>query len=93
MIGLFLSWLIIYGFCVVFKIDYKQVNQGAFDALKVVLPTMAILMAIGVMIGAWMQSGTIPTIIVYGLKAINPTYLLTFTLLFTAMMSMVTGTS
>lgn len=93
MIGLFLSWLIIYGFCVVFKIDYKQVNQGAFDALKVVLPTMAILMAIGVMIGAWMQSGTIPTIIVYGLKAINPTYLLTFTLLFTALLSMVTGTS
>ena len=93
MIGLFLSWLIIYGFCVVFKIDYKQVNQGAFDALKVVLPTMAILMAIGVMIGAWMQSGTIPTIIVYGLKAINPTFLLTFTLLFTAVLSMVTGTS
>ena len=46
----------------------EQVNQGAFDALKVVLPTMAILMAIGVMIGAWMQSGTIPTIIVYGLN-------------------------
>lgn len=93
MIGLFFSWLIIYGFCVVFRIDYKYVNQGAFEALKVVLPTMAILMAIGVLIGSWMQSGTIPTIIVYGLKAINPTFLLTFTLLFTAVLSMVTGTS
>ncbi len=93
MIGLFLSWLVIYGFCIIFRIDYKEVNQGAFDALKVVLPTMAILMAIGVLIGSWMQSGTIPTIIVYGLKSINPTYLLTFTLIFTAVLSLVTGTS
>lgn len=93
MIGLFLSWLVIYGFCVVLRIDYKEISQGAFDALKVVLPTMAILMAIGVLIGTWMQSGTIPTIIVYGLKAINPTYLLAFTLIFTAVLSMVTGTS
>lgn len=93
MMGLFFSWLIIYAFCIVLKIDYKQVQQGAFEALKVVLPTMTILMAIGVLIGTWMMSGTIPTIIVYGLKLINPTYLLTFTLIFTAVLSLVTGTS
>lgn len=93
MIGLFFSWLIIYGFCIACRIDYQKIHQGAFEALKVVLPTMAILMAIGVLIGAWMQSGTIPTIIVYGLKAINPTFLLPFTLIFTAVLSMVTGTS
>ncbi len=93
MMGLFFSWLIIYGFCLVLKIDYKKIQQGAFDALKVVLPTMTILMAIGVLIGTWMLSGTIPTIIVYGLKSINPAFLLTFTLLFTSVLSLVTGTS
>ncbi len=93
MIGLFFSWIIIYGACLVFKVDYEQIHKGAFEALQVVLPTMAILMAIGVLIGAWMQSGTIPTIIVYGLKAINPSYLLVFSLLFTAVLSLVTGTS
>lgn len=93
MMGLFFSWLIIYAFCLVLKIDYKQIQQGAFDALKVVLPTMTILMAIGVLIGTWMISGTIPTIIVYGLKSINPAFLLTFTLVFTAVLSLVTGTS
>lgn len=93
MMGLFFSWLIIYAFCMVLKIDYKQVQQGAFEALKVVLPTMTILMAIGVLIGTWMLSGTIPTIIVYGLKSINPTFLLAFTLVFTAVLSLVTGTS
>ena len=93
MMGLFFSWMIIYAFCMVLRIDYDYVKQGAFEALKVVLPTMTILMAIGVLIGTWMMSGTIPTIIVYGLKAINPTYLLVFTLVFTSVLSLVTGTS
>ena len=50
MIGLFFSWLIIYVFCIVLKIDYEHVKEGAFDALKVVLPTMTILMAIGALL-------------------------------------------
>ncbi|MDD3253573.1 MAG: Na+/H+ antiporter NhaC [Lachnospiraceae bacterium] len=93
MIGLFFSWIVVYLFCIVLRIDYSKVQAGAFDALKVVVPTMALLMAIGVMIGTWLQSGTIPTIIVYGLGCINPMYLLPLTLLFCAVLSMVTGTS
>lgn len=93
MIGLFFSWMIVYLFCLVMRIDYDRIQAGAFDALKVVVPTMALLMAIGVMIGTWLQSGTIPTIIVYGLKGINPKYLLPLTLLFCAVLSLVTGTS
>lgn len=93
MIGLFFSWIIVYLFCLVLRIDYSRIQAGAFDALKVVVPTMALLMAIGVMIGTWLQSGTIPTIIVYGLKGINPSYLLPLTLLFCSVLSLVTGTS
>lgn len=93
MIGLFFSWVIVYLFCLATKIDYEKIQAGAFDALKVVVPTMALLMAIGVMIGTWLQSGTIPTIIVYGLKGINPKYLLPLTLVFCAVLSLITGTS
>lgn len=93
MIGLFFSWVIIYLFCLVDRIDYEWILGGAFEALKVVVPTMALLMAIGVMIGTWLQGGTIPTIIVYGLRGIDPAYLLPLTLLFCAVLSMVTGTS
>lgn len=93
MIGLFFSWVIVYLFCLAARIDYEKIQAGAFDALKVVVPTMALLMAIGVMIGTWLQSGTIPTIIVYGLKGINPSYLLPLTLVFCSVLSLVTGTS
>ncbi len=93
MIGLFFSWTIVYLFCIVLKIDYKNIIGGAYEAVRVVVPTLCLLMAIGVMIGTWLQSGTIATIIVAGLNGINPTWLLPLTLLFCSVLSLVTGTS
>lgn len=93
MIGLFLSWIIIYLFCKVLKINYDQIVGGAYDAIRVVVSTLCLLMSIGVMIGTWLQSGTIASIIVGGLKMINPTWLLPLTLVFCAVLSLVTGTS
>ncbi len=93
MIGLFFSWIIIYLFCLVLKIDYSKIIGGAYEAIRVVVPTLILLMAIGVMIGTWLQSGTIATIIVGGLQLINPTWLLPLTLIFCAVLSLVTGTS
>ncbi len=93
MIGLFFSWIIVYLFCIALKIDYSEIIGGAYDAVRVVVPTLCLLMAIGVMIGTWLQSGTIGTIIVIGLKLINPTWLLPLTLTFCAVLSLVTGTS
>lgn len=51
MIGLFFSWIIIYLFCKVLKIDYDHVVGGAYDAIRVVVPTLCLLMSLGVMIG------------------------------------------
>lgn len=93
MIGLFTSWVIVYLFCKVFGIQYDRIIGGAYEAIRVVVPTLCLLMAIGVMIGTWLQSGTIATIIVWGLKMINPTLLLPLTLVFCAVLSLVTGTS
>ena len=93
MIGLFVSWIIVYLFCKIFGIKYERVIGGAYDAIRMVVPTLCLLMAIGVMIGTWLQSGTIATIIVGGLKLINPTWLLPLTLIFCAVLSLVTGTS
>lgn len=93
MIGLFVSWLLVYLFCKIFRVNFDRVIGGAYDAIRVVVPTLCLLMAIGVMIGTWLQSGTIATIIVGGLKMINPTWLLPLTLIFCAVLSLVTGTS
>lgn len=93
MIGLFMSWIIIYLFCKILRIEFGRIIGGAYEAIRVVVPTVCLLMAIGVMIGTWLQSGTIATIIVGGLRLIDPTWLLPLTLLFCAVLSLVTGTS
>lgn len=93
MIGLFASWIFIYLFCKIFGISYAKIVAGAYDAIRMVVPTLCLLMAIGVMIGTWLQSGTIATIISWGLKIINPSWLLPLTLLFCSILSIVTGTS
>ncbi|MBS6356257.1 Na+/H+ antiporter NhaC, partial [Oscillibacter sp.] len=91
--GLFMSWIIIYLFCKILRIEFGRIIGGAYEAIRVVVPTVCLLMAIGVMIGTWLQSGTIATIIVGGLRLIDPTWLLPLTLLFCAVLSLVTGTS
>ena len=51
------------------------------------------MLAVGVLISSWIESGTVPTIIYYGLKIINPKYYLATTLSICAIVSMFTGTS
>lgn len=93
MIGLFMSWIIIWLFCLLMRIPYSRIVRKAYDAIRVVVPVLCLLMAIGVMIGTWLQSGTIAEIISFGLQAVNPRFLLPVTLLFCALLSVVTGTS
>ena len=59
MIGLFASWIFIYLFCKAVRIPYDHVVSGAYESIRMVVPTLCLLMAIGVMIGTWLQSGTI----------------------------------
>ncbi|POP44679.1 Na+/H+ antiporter NhaC [Superficieibacter electus] len=57
------------------------------------LPVILIVASIGFLIGAWMISGTIPMMIYYGLKIINPQYFYISAFLLGALISVCTGTS
>ncbi len=52
-----------------------------------------ILFSIGVLIGSWIVSGTIPMLIYYGISLIDPDWLYIFTFLICIMFSLLTGTS
>ena len=52
-----------------------------------------ILFSIGVLIGSWIVSGTIPMLIYHGISLINPDWLYIFTFLICIMFSLLTGTS
>ena len=57
------------------------------------LPVVFILFAIGVLIGSWMVSGTIPMLIYYGISMINPDWIYIFTFIICIIFSLLTGTS
>lgn len=57
------------------------------------LPIILIVASIGFLIGAWMISGTIPIMIYYGLRFIDPSYFYVSAFLLGAFVSVCTGTS
>ncbi|MCG3421112.1 Na+/H+ antiporter NhaC [Oceanobacillus jordanicus] len=63
------------------------------EKIKTALPAILILFSIGLLIGTWMISGTIPFFVYYGLEIIDPAYLYVLAFLVTAIVSTCTGTS
>ena len=56
-------------------------------------PAILILFSIGVIIGTWMVSGTIPMLIYYGINLINPNYIYVLAFIIPIIFSLLTGTS
>jgi NhaC family Na+:H+ antiporter len=57
------------------------------------IPVMLILLCIGVLIGSWIVSGTIPMLIYYGIQMVHPNYIYIFGFGICILFSMLTGTS
>ena len=72
---------------------WDDIQRSTGEKLADVLPAVLILLAIGMLIGTWVLSGTIPLLVYYGLRLVNPAYLILTAFLATAVMSLCTGTS
>jgi len=77
----------------VLKMPWSQIEEGALNAISVALQAIVILMIIGMVIGIWMQSGVVPSLIYYGLDILSPSIFLLATLLITSVVSLATGSS
>lgn len=88
-----LTWLIIFLFCLVFKLDYNKAQAAAFDSIRKCMGALFILICVGILVGAWIAAGTIPTMIYFGLSIISPKVFLLCSLVITSIMSVCTGTS
>jgi NhaC family Na+:H+ antiporter len=72
-----------------FKPIKKAMNTGLSNAFSAIY----IFILIGVLIAAFIQSGTVATLIYYGIKLISPAYFLPSGLILCSVMSVATGTS
>lgn len=92
-IPLFITWLIIWIFCKVRKLDWSTVEAFLLDGVRAGFQSVMIVGAVGLLIGTWILCGCIPTMIYYGLEIISPKIFLPATLLLCSIMSTMTGTS
>lgn len=73
--------------------SWKRIEKGMLDGIANSLQAIIILLVIGILIGVWIQSGVVPTLLYYGLKILHPKFFLPATLLICAVTSLATGTS
>lgn len=73
--------------------EWDRILKAIVKKLARGLPAVLILFAIGVIIGSWIISGTIPMLIYYGIKMINPDYIYVLSFLIPIIFSTLTGTS
>lgn len=76
-----------------FGISYNEVQKGIKEMIASMLVAMLILLSVGVLIGTWMASGTIPVMIYYGMQVITPALFLPVACILCTLMSTLAGTS
>lgn len=81
--------------CISLKLGYtwKDIEEEIIIKLARAFPAIMILISVGLMIGAWVISGTIPYLVYIGLKIINPKFIIITSFLVTVILSVSTGTS
>ena len=72
---------------------WKDLEKGISSKLEMSMPTLFIIMTVGVVVGTWIYSGTVPMMLYYGLKLINPRIFLITAFFIVALIAIATGTT
>ena len=72
---------------------WNGIRQAVVDGIALGLPAIMILLAVGALIGTWALSGTIITMVYYGLKLLSPAYFYATTALVCAIVAFSIGSS
>ncbi|CAD2071863.1 Na+/H+ antiporter NhaC [Jeotgalicoccus meleagridis] len=74
-------------------LTWEDMEKGIVTRLNTAMPAIFIIFAVGVIVGTWIYSGTVPMLINYGLLIIDPRYFLVTAFIITAIVSVATGTA
>ncbi len=74
-------------------VTYNQMLLKVSKNIESTSGAILILLFVGALTGTWLISGIIPTMVYYGLKLINPVVFLASSLIITALVSLIIGSS
>ncbi|HEY9539571.1 MAG TPA: Na+/H+ antiporter NhaC [Kiloniellaceae bacterium] len=73
--------------------NWSSIENGVFHVIHVSLPSVSVLITVGMIIGVWIASGTVPTLIYYGLTILSPQIFLAAAMVLCSIVSLSLGTS
>jgi NhaC family Na+:H+ antiporter len=73
--------------------NWTDIFDSVIKKIAKAMPTLLILLAIGLIIGSWIACGTIPMLVYYGIKMISPNFIYVIAFIVPVIFSTVTGTS
>ncbi|WP_049415721.1 Na+/H+ antiporter NhaC [Staphylococcus warneri] len=84
-----------YAACIAYRVGlrWEDLEEGISKRLNTAMPAIFIILAVGIIVGSWMFSGTVPALIYYGLNFLNPSYFLVSAFIISAITSVATGTA
>ena len=72
---------------------WKEMEQGMIETIKVSMQAVLILLTVGSLIGSWIISGTVPSMIYYGVQIMSPDYFYITSCLVCAFLGLSIGSS
>jgi len=77
----------------VLKFKYKDIETRAIKSIVLAMEAVLILMVVGCLIGFWIISGIVPTMIYYGIRALTPSVFLPVACIVCSIVSLAVGSS
>lgn len=74
-------------------VGWEELNDDICQNISAFVPGLLIILAVGMIVGSWIISGTIPLMIYYGLKILTPSWFLVSSFFICIVISVTTGTS
>lgn len=71
----------------------KAISKMAYDGGKKSFVVLKIFILIGAITAVWMSSGTVPSIVYYGINLMNPNYFIFYAFIISSLVSFLLGTS
>ena len=75
------------------KYDYESIEKGIIEGIMTGMQACLILYTVGPLVGTWIVSGVVPSMIYYGLSILSPSIFLLATLIICTIVALATGTS
>ena len=72
---------------------WAEIQDALVQGISLAIVPIFILLAVGALIGTWILSGTVPTLIVYGLQLMHPSFFYPATCLVCAIVALAIGSS